>query len=917
VSTLAQLDPARRGPRGVSSEALAALARGIGDAAGRETVREALRDLAEPFRALTGADVALIRLLDPACEGLEVVAVAGPATLAAELEGAQLPAGDLPEAALGSLAEAPEAVRRAAERAGAEALVLLPVRVGSVAATLELLRLEGAFSAGDLLAAELAGAELALVLRAFEDRPADSVSSLARPALELAGEALAAALDDVNAAAGIARVAAGVAGASAGIVWERTEDGRLVLGGVHGLGSESDLEPARELAARTLAEPGPVRALPAEQLPDGCGVSTTVALGRPPAGVLQLLHPPGSGPDPDQLTRLATFGVRAAHALRAGERTRVLALELERTRALVAVIGQATAELSVAHTLQTAVDRVADLLAVDRVAVYLRSADGGLEPAAERGLAGPHARLAERLLDLALGPARGRAVVEVADAASDGRMADAAAAARAAGIGAVLAVPLLVHDDVIGVLAVYPVGRRTTSEHETALLAALAGQLAVAVQNAQLHEQATRLNDEREAALESERSAARRLRALYEVSRSFAQSLSLDETLKALARTVVDVLDVDAALIRMPDERREQLVPHALHVSDPALEASMRAILFRAQPFGNRAVQRLFRGARSYRVSAADAATGGGMQALAPFLEMGWTVAVVPVALPNEVLASLSILSFRPGDPISDETVDAAVTIAAQAALAIDNARLYQQQKQFADTMQRSLLPRQRPSVGGLEVGEVYESASRVDVGGDVYDFLTLDDGRLAVVLGDVTGHGVEATADMAMAKFVFRSLAREHPEPGDFLASANDVVCGEIAVGKFITMAYVVLDGEKGEVACASAGHPAPRLLLPDGTVHGLEAQGLVLGIDTGQEYTEVRAELPVGSSLVLYTDGVVEARRSRELYGTERLDALIQQWSGLSARALANAVTEDAREFAGGELSDDLAVVVIRRTG
>jgi len=171
VSTLAQLDPARRGPRGVSSEALAALARGVGDAAGRETVREALRDLAEPFRALTGADVALIRLLDPACEGLEVVAVAGPATLAAELEGAQLPAGDLPEAALGSLAEAPEAVRRAAERAGAEALVLLPVRVGSVAATLELLRLEGAFSAGDLLAAELAGAELALVLRRLVEGP--------------------------------------------------------------------------------------------------------------------------------------------------------------------------------------------------------------------------------------------------------------------------------------------------------------------------------------------------------------------------------------------------------------------------------------------------------------------------------------------------------------------------------------------------------------------------------------------------------------------------------------------------------------------------------------------------------------------------------------------------------------------------
>src|SRR5205085_9681874 len=113
---------------------------------------------------------------------------------------------------------------------------------------------------------------------------------------------------------------------------------------------------------------------------------------------------------------------------------------------------------------------------------------------------------------------------------------------------------------------------------------------------------------------------------------------------------------------------------------------------------------------------------------------------------------------------------------AGQAALAVDNARLYQQQKEFADTMQRSLLPSGHPDVVGLEVGEVYEPSSRVDVGGDVYDFVELSDGRLAVVLGDVTGHGVEATADMAMAKFVFRSLSREHPEPSDFLARANDV---------------------------------------------------------------------------------------------------------------------------------------------
>jgi len=168
----------------------------------------------------------------------------------------------------------------------------------------------------------------------------------------------------------------------------------------------------------------------------------------------------------------------------------------------------------------------------------------------------------------------------------------------------------------------------------------------------------------------------------------------------------------------------------------------------------------------------------------------------------------------------------------------------------------------------------------------------------------------------MAMAKFVFRSLAREHPEPADFLAAANEVICSEIGPGKFISMSYVVVDGVSGIVTGASAGHPAPRIVLSDGSTRTLEVHGLVLGIEGGQEYAESQAELPPGSSLVLYTDGVVEARRNGELYGDDRLDALLAERHELPARALAAAVAEDAREFAGGDLSDDLAVVVIRRT-
>ena len=215
----------------------------------------------------------------------------------------------------------------------------------------------------------------------------------------------------------------------------------------------------------------------------------------------------------------------------------------------------------------------------------------------------------------------------------------------------------------------------------------------------------------------------------------------------------------------------------------------------------------------------------------------------------------------------------------------------------------------------GLELGTVYESAARVDVGGDVYDFLVLADGRLAVVLGDVTGHGIDATADMAMAKFVFRSLAREHSLPGDFLAHANDVVVGEIATGKFITMAYLTIE-PGGEVSCASAGHPRPRLVLPDGRVEEVAVGGLALGIDAGMDYEAVHAALPVGGSVVLYTDGVIESRAGRELYGSARLDDVLAARSGLDAQSLAEAILEDCRAFGGGELADDCAIVVVKRT-
>jgi serine phosphatase RsbU (regulator of sigma subunit) len=879
------------------------------------SLNDALGTIATAVLEGAGASLVVIRALDETRSSLLPRAVAtGSAAVAAEIEGTRLPLQDAAELEESDVARLPSPVRRAAERIQASAVLLIPVHVdGRLEGSLELMREGPDFIDDEWQLARLAAGQSALAIRAFRNGTTDRYADV-DTVLALAGEALDAGADEARTADHVVRIAAHATGAVACLLWGRGPERTIELEAATGAIGDSSLESARLAAEEGLSGRNAASVVNVQDLPAGAAWSATLQLGQPPIGALQLLYEDQARPTPTELATLATFGVRAAHALRSSAHTRTVELELERTRALLAVVAQAISQLSLTHTLETAVARVGELLGSDRLAVYL-GGDDRLVCAAGIGLAGPHERVADRLLELILGPFRSRGMLVVDDVLSDPRLVGVADAAAEAGIEAVIAVPLVAHDEVIGLLGVFPPKGRVLTENESALLLALAAQLAVAVQNAQLHERAKLLGDEREQALQAERAASKQVRALYEISRSFAQSLSLDATLDALASTVLDVLDVDIAVIGLPDERRDWVVPGALKVSEQQLEESVQVIFGRPWPFGAHALQRLFRLGEPFVFTPAGLEEIGPASALVPFVQRGWTGAVVPIATTAEVLASLTIVSVRPDTPVTPAVVERAEAIAGQAALAIDNARLYQQQKQFADTMQRSLLPQSVPELQGLALGDAYESSAHLEVGGDLYDFMVLPDGRLAVALGDVTGHGVEATADMAMAKFVFRSLAREHPEPADFLQSANDVIVGEIAPGKFITLAYLVID-PRGEVAAAGAGHPPPRIVAADGPVTGLDVHGLVLGIDPGQHYDEVRAKLDAGDAVVLYTDGVIEARWENELYGVERLDRVLSEHRNLAPGELARVVLDDCRSFARGELADDCAVVVVKRT-
>jgi serine phosphatase RsbU (regulator of sigma subunit) len=868
-------------------EALAALADAGRAVAAGGPLQPVLESIAEAAALAGGSQLALVWLRERSDEVVARAVWSTSAALGAELEGLR--------------AASPEAATLALEQRLGEIAPgsRFPIALGSE----ELGSLELIAPAGELgQAVELAADLAALATRLCRDEHGQGAHE--NSLIEVAGDALAAVSGDDKTAPHVARIAAIAAGADAALIW-RLQSGTLEPGAAYGTMQRTT--EAATAAAAILDEQESIRTLES-----AAGTLVTLQLGQPPLGALQLLFPLGR--TPEDLASLSSLAVRAAHALGEADRATELGLELERSRALLSVVGEAIARLSLAHTLETAVERVAALLDTDRVALYLME-DGVLAAAAARAIEGPHELVARAVLALALAPGRGRGVVEL-DHVASGEPGSNGAAIEA-GIGAVLALPLRVQDEPIGLLAIYPRRPRRLTANESALLVGLAAQLAVAVQNARLHEREKQLGNELEAALASEREAAKRLRALYEISRSFAQSLSLETTLQVLAESIVTLLGVDAAVIRMPDERANDFVARAVHLNDERVDAAAHVLLSRPQTLSRELLRDLLERGEPLILDADSAADlGGSLGLLSPFLRKGSSAALIPIATASELLATLTIVSLHPGRPVEGEVAATALSIAGQAALAIDNARLYAQQKAFADTMQRSLLPREVPDLPGLEIGDAYESAARLEVGGDVYDYLVLPDGRLAVVLGDVTGHGVEATADMAMAKFVFRSLARVHVDPGEFLAAANEVVASEIGAGKFITMVALVLDAVAGQVTCASAGHPPPRLVLPDGEVRAIDTRGLALGIEAPQRYQPVTLELPADASVVVYTDGVVEARRGGEQFGTERLDALLSDRRAEPPRQIALDALAACRAWTDGELTDDFAVVVIKRT-
>lgn len=217
--------------------------------------------------------------------------------------------------------------------------------------------------------------------------------------------------------------------------------------------------------------------------------------------------------------------------------------------------------------------------------------------------------------------------------------------------------------------------------------------------------------------------------------------------------------------------------------------------------------------------------------------------------------------------------------------------------------------------VHDLEVAHIYTSASdRARIGGDFLDHFSYGDCS-AFTIGDLSGHGLEAAADSVMLRSLFRGFMREAPDLAGAMARLNRVLMAELESGQFATALAIGYDCNGG-IDLVSAGHPYP-IVCDDLTCSLFQCGGMALAVDSEATYETDHVELSPGGVLVAYTDGLTEARQSSELFGDERVLETVRSFHDAPARAIADELVDRALRHAGGKFKDDVAVLVLKRTG
>ena len=394
--------------------------------------------------------------------------------------------------------------------------------------------------------------------------------------------------------------------------------------------------------------------------------------------------------------------------------------------------------------------------------------------------------------------------------------------------------------------------------------------------------------------------AAARAAFLTTASAQLGASLDIDDTLQRIVRIAVPAL-ADGCLVHLTGQGGFRLAA-AGHL-DARVEARIRPELG-SDPDLLRLV-----GAAPRAGSAVEAG-------LPEWLRVdGYRSA--PLRARGRLIGVITLLEARQdGRPrLADEALLA--DLAAYAAIAIDNALLYAKRSADVASLQRRLLPPRLPALPGFEVSAYYEAGDgSLEVGGDFYDVIAVSDDRLVLVMGDVCGRGADAAAITGLARAVLRTMVLEGASPAQALERLNAAMLTFGDRGEFCTALVIQVDGggDGGRLRLAVGGHPLP-LVRRDGVVNEIGRGGPMLGVVRNPVFPERDVSLSPDDTVLLYTDGVTEARRADEFFGAERLIAVVA-----GAGALAEMIVTDVVHAVGrfaDNTNDDVAMLVLRPRG
>jgi anti-sigma regulatory factor (Ser/Thr protein kinase)/putative methionine-R-sulfoxide reductase with GAF domain len=388
------------------------------------------------------------------------------------------------------------------------------------------------------------------------------------------------------------------------------------------------------------------------------------------------------------------------------------------------------------------------------------------------------------------------------------------------------------------------------------------------------------------------------LEALQRVTDAALAYLPTDELLVELLERISAILHVDTVAILLLEPSGEMLRARAAKGIEEEVEQGVRI------PVGGGFAGRVAASRAAVTIDDVDHA-----DILNPILrEKGIrSLLGVPLLVTGRVTGVLHVGSLTPRIFTDDER-ELLQLAADRAAIAIEHAQLFEERR-IAETLQRHLLPQELPAIAGLELACRYLPAAGASLGGDWYDVFEMPGGRVVLAVGDVVGHGVVAAAVMAQLRTALRAYAAEGHPPASVVESVNRLMWN-LGPTAMTTLAYAVLDPAEEELELVLAGHP-PALLLPgDASARYLPLQGtMALGASPTTTYRADTTAFPAGSTLVLYTDGLVERRGESIDDGLERLRAI---GAGIADVESLCADVVDGME--AGEPADDVALIAAR---